>query len=1404
MFAAASPLALQRLVALRHVCVVVFALGLAITAAALPRTVEYQPEPLYANMAHDAPSLVLAFSTEFTIAGAAHSDTEYDPRQDYLGYFDNNSCYRYNNKNTEWYTNDRQEYITGNQRNTGFYYRISASNAQKKCVETDAFSGNLLNFATTSAIDIVRLALTGGDRLVDENKKTILQRAYLPDDFYTRMYFPLKTVSPDHARGSIPRDLSGGGIYKKVYITNCRYSVFMDTTEPLIKPSLTDKAAECDRRHKRLSFVRPPGQSGHLDVRVRVCDSLNSANPSAWDKQYCQSYPNGNHKPVGVLQKNADKIRVATFGYLLPANVQESEGLHGGVLYSAMKYLGPNNFASNGVKTPNPSTEWDEQTGILRKNPEWEAVKNIWNATKYSGTINYINKLGSIYQRYKDKDPLGELYYEALAYLQGKPPHPKSTNSADYGRNTTEFFPFYYGNNRPDPHAHGSSSADYSCTPQNILVVGDTHNWYSRSLPGNTYGGDPRDFSRVNEVNEDQGVPNFVDWTKIVRAFEQNDSMNYVDGQGRAQNTQGPARVTMNAMADYPNMEFNTRSEFQHFYTAAGAAYWANTHDIRPATMGDKARLGMRAKTYVLDVDQLGRNSNNWEVRRKTALYLMAKYGGFNDRFETGNPFVDGQGGLDEGLWARNPESDQKDPRTYFYTSSAEATLKNINDIFLQLKTDVNSIAPAAQSTTTLADGQKALIYRAEFSIQQKTGDVVALPITRTGSQLTMQPPIWSAARKLANTVPESRRIVIGRADKATPLKWLNLSNEQKAIFKAGDSDEIGQKRVEYITGVRTQETSATYPMRPRTELLGDIVNSGITYLGAPTKGAIRDADYYESPLFKNQQNRTPAIFVGANDGMLHAFNAMADDNGGNELFAYIPSWVTHKLPALTKPEYGTPAQPAQIYVDAAPAVAEAWVGKDRIGHGPRQADGTRTQGEWKTVLVGGTGGGGQGVYALDVSNPTAFDASKVMWEFTDKDDVDVGNISAKPKIVKIRTGTTRAGRQPTYNWFAVFASGMNNYAVDGNASASGEQAVFFLKLDHGYGKKWKLGTDYFKFKLPADVSITDANGLLDLSVITNPYTGELQKIYAGDLLGNMWRLDYSANPVKKGPKKDIGPLFIARNANGQRQPITTAPAIARLDQNALLVAFGTGKYIEKQDATDSVGQTFYTLIDSLTGLPKDGAAAIASRAKLKAASKTADDQIEITNFGWTLNKDGTGSGTGRYMGWYFDYANGERFTTHAAFMGTQLRFNTMFPVSFTQKREVCGVGKSNRYMVDLQKGSGRISSSPNALLGTPVIFTLPPVGGNGAPVPNSLGQRTENIEYAEIDLSSEHNHAAEQTISSTHSERVLSDSFLNWRTIANFKQLYEKANATAGSESNEDDDDDQGEDDGSGDGSAS
>lgn len=114
------------------------------------------------------------------------------------------------------------------------------------------------------------------------------------------------------------------------------------------------------------------------------------------------------------------------------------------------------------------------------------------------------------------------------------------------------------------------------------------------------------------------------------------------------------------------------------------------------------------------------------------------------------------------------------------------------------------------------------------------------------------------------------------------------------------------------------------------------------------------------------------AVFAGANDGMLHAFNAA----NGEELFGYIPSWVVPRLPALTNTAF---INAHQNYVDAPIAVEEAQVG----------TSGSAT--DWKTVLVAGTGGGGHGVFALDVSDPATFNAGKVMWEFKRSDDAAIG-----------------------------------------------------------------------------------------------------------------------------------------------------------------------------------------------------------------------------------------------------------------------------------------------------------------------------------------------------------------------------------------------------------------------------
>ena len=177
-----------------------------------------------------------------------------------------------------------------------------------------------------------------------------------------------------------------------------------------------------------------------------------------------------------------------------------------------------------------------------------------------------------------------------------------------------------------------------------------------------------------------------------------------------------------------------------------------------------------------------------------------------------------------------------------------------------------------------------------------------------------------------------------------------------------------------------------------------------------------------------------PALYVGANDGMLHAFNATT----GAELFAYIPSWVVPNLIALTSTTYSH-----RSYVDGTPVVNEANLGSS-------------TSADWRTVLVGGSGGGGQGVYALDVTDPTAFATtsgnSKILWEFTDKHDVDMGNVIGTPQILKMNIAA--GSSTPDYRYFAVVASGVNNHAVtaeDGQEPAStGQPALFFLRLDKG------------------------------------------------------------------------------------------------------------------------------------------------------------------------------------------------------------------------------------------------------------------------------------------------------------------------------------------------------------------
>jgi Tfp pilus tip-associated adhesin PilY1 len=176
-------------------------------------------------------------------------------------------------------------------------------------------------------------------------------------------------------------------------------------------------------------------------------------------------------------------------------------------------------------------------------------------------------------------------------------------------------------------------------------------------------------------------------------------------------------------------------------------------------------------------------------------------------------------------------------------------------------------------------------------------------------------------------------------------------------------------------------------------------------------------------------KDRTDMVYVGANDGMLHAFKA-AD---GSELFAYVPEAIYPQTVRLDPPRLRRPA-------DTAPTLCSAQARLRRWPAASADAKFTDADGNggWRTVLVGSFGLGAQGVYALDITNPGSISqdtpSDLTLWEFTDAsgsdaddgalDGRDMGYSLAPPVIVRIDDDLTD-DTEPT--WVALINNGYNN-----------------------------------------------------------------------------------------------------------------------------------------------------------------------------------------------------------------------------------------------------------------------------------------------------------------------------------------------------------------------------------------
>jgi len=1342
---------------------IVVAGGVAIigqSAVAPPPTVSLAAEPLYARGARAKPTLSLALSVEFPTVGAQYRNATYVVTDTYIGYFDSESCYTYNN--------------------TATVRRFDRSGpATNHTCGGAGFSGNFMNWATGSAIDVLRYGLTGGDRVLDTSSETVLQRAVLYNsDFYNNAtYFPSKRLLSAQVAGAVPAALATSG---DIYIANCLNHVNFGT----------QAAGSC----------ATPGNNGNLGgsmrsdaffyARVKVCDSsngvLNDPRPGL-----CLRYPSGNYKPVGNLQKYSDRLRIAAFGYLNDNTGNPGER-YGGVLRAPMKYVGPKTFDANFAlqSGTNAAAEWNENDGTFIANPQGQTSVTSGSdstppTTNLSGVINYLNQFGrtGTAGQYKTFDPVGELYYESLRYLQGLTPTPQAVSGLTTAmRDGYPVYDTWLSTDVPDPHPAVSGMSDYSCVKNNIVGIGDIFTHWDKSIPGNTSRSTtvtPNDFTRTpsDAANE----PNFHEWTKIVGGFESNTSYTY------GGTTSG--NIALNApynTARWGMENQGTGSGSSSAYYMAGMAYWANTHDIRGTQWTDtaKRRPGMRVTTYMIDVNE-NSASNDTTTRTNSHFYLAAKYGGFKDTSGTGNPFqvlaTDGSTAYNNSNWANS----SGEAKNYFLASSSQALLNALDEIFANIASEANSIAGGAISTQrlTTAGGQ---IYQAQFDPADWSGDLVAYPVSVSASgAVTIGVPGNSPWRNSANAgvgaagklddlaSVDGRKIFVGyNSTAATPVlgvtefKWNSLNDVTKQALRLPpyaaasstlDAESVGQARLDYLRGDRTNETTGTF--RRRGSRLGDIVNSGVAYADSPAQLASTTA---YATFYAANKDRKKALYVGANDGMLHAFDAAT----GSELFAYIPSWLAPRLSALTSTSYVHAA-----YVDGSPEVAEALVGN-----------------AWKTVLVGGTAGGGQGVFALDVSDPDTFGADKVMWEFTDRHDPEIGNVIGHPKILKfnVAAGTTT----PSYKYFAVFASGVNNYADDGYRQACaavddgycGAPALFMLDLSKAAGDTWQLGTNYFKVRFPVKSS-TMASGMSEFAVRLGT-AGEVASIYAGDLQGNLWKLDFSATSAANWSLGNLSyfkdgstplPMFVAKDSSGNRQPITMEPSLAFGSARTIIVSFGTGKYLETSDNSGPYkAQSVYAVLDNNTTTVDSASspqAAIAGRSRLQQATTVTASGVDFPSFAW--GRPMTDSETTR-SGWYFDFYNsdtvatgssaragsGERQVSNMAVLAGKLIFGTVIPALNS-----CDNGRGNLYIVDLRAGDTTTQASTVGILGEPFLTQ---VGASTLSGSDTTGRRTEVTRY-QIILQGSAGLAAPSSQSmmvTTHPGR------LSWREISNYQEL--------------------------------
>ncbi len=928
-------------------------------------------------------------------------------------------------------------------------------------------------------------------------------------------------------------------------------------------------------------------------------------------------------------------------------------------------FIGQAGSEADNAPTPKTPSGFGEMRGLAPEEPNKEG-------SYYSGSVAYFANRNDI----NDRDGTQNLQTFSVALSS-----PSPRIEIPIGDDVVRFVPFAkrvgeIGNIQTDPNSFQDT------LPVVDFFVQEIVNTNSSNIDSTVNGGRPKLIFRLNYEDAQAGAD--YDQDAIARyeiAVQKDDSVD-VGIAIEAESTGDYMHIGYVASGTtqdgvYLDVVNQTNNDPDYFLdTPPGALPGQSWNDDKPLPKDTTSS----PRNFVPGASAA-------EFVRHDPLWYAAKYGGFIDQNESGDP----------DLASEWDDDGDGDPDNYFFVANAGELGDQLTKAFEGILGVVGAASSVAVNTTKL--DSSTVTYQATFNSENWEGDLRAFEFLNDGSGKLASTPIWSAEEELPASTARNLYTTVDTStsdNESVPFKWSGLTAAEKTALQ---SKGVSQAVLEYIRGSDNDEQSNGGSFRNRGALIGDIIDSSPEFVGQQNFGyaALDDpettgdeGDKYRDYLDDKKQ-RERVVFVGANDGMLHAFNAGNYDTGsstfdqgtGEEIFGYIPEAVHDKLPELTSPDYEH-----EYYVNGSLFASDAYVD---VGN-----SGTT---KWHTVLTGAFAHGAKGIFALDVaesgSSALTIDGASgeesPMWEFTPENAAaayadEIGHVLGQPQVVRLNDGT----------YAAVFGNGYN--------SANGNATLFVVDLETG-----EPITD-------GVIETGTGGGLSTPFIVDEDGDRNADYAYAGDLEGNMWRfnLDTSSGGdfgIAYGNNKNPEPLFRAvdpdvKKENGTivGQPITSQPVVGVPPdgRDGVMVYFGTGKYFAVGDSTipsDPQIQSVYGVHDAGGNKASDAARQTDGTVD-GLVEQTIEQQVEASVDGEDLNLRQISDNAVDYSdstveGWHLDLAYNGNAVGEQVVSSPVLRFGRLSLTTFTPSDNPCEFGGRSWFMqVDAQSGSRLDGSS--------------------------------------------------------------------------------------------------------------